>query len=152
MTRPALSASRVATWRASCWAPACDRGHKGPERQARGGQRGRGQQHPRIAEGLTETHALVVHDVVPDQQPVPASLFGGLGHGRDRASIGEVPEVGDVDGEPHRAMIAGLGQDLAITRSRRWEGLVQPVIALVGALLPAGWAAQSRTAAALRTE
>jgi hypothetical protein len=46
-----------------------------------------------------------VHDVIPDEQPVPAGLLRGGGHGRDVGGVREVPEVGNVDRETHSRIV-----------------------------------------------
>ena len=48
---------------------------------------------------------LSMQYVVPDEESVPAGLFGGNRHGRDVTGVGEVTEVGDVDGEAHPSRI-----------------------------------------------
>src|SRR4051794_33646857 len=82
-----------------------DRGYQRAQAQPRGGQRGGRQQDPRVAEGLSPAPLLVVHDVVPHEQRIPA---GGLGRRRElryRASVGEVAEVRNVDRAPHGTVL-----------------------------------------------
>ena len=63
----------------------------------------RGQEHPRIAERLASSLAFVMHDVVPDEQRVPARLLGLRGDRRNGSRIGEVTEVRDVDRKAQRS-------------------------------------------------
>jgi hypothetical protein len=82
--------------------PPGDRGDQRAQPDPGGRQRRGGQQHPRIAEGPA---VAPVHDVIPDEQPVPARLLRRRGDRRHLPGIGEVPEVRNVDRESHPASL-----------------------------------------------
>jgi hypothetical protein len=75
------------------------------DRDPRRGESGGGQQHPRVAERLAGAQRLVVHDVVPDEEAVPARLLDGDREPCHQLGVGEVAEVRDVDREPHARIL-----------------------------------------------
>ena len=95
--RPPVSRSRVVTSLASWYTAARHRRDHRAEPDGPRGQRGGGQQHPRIRDRAPQL--LPVGDVIRDEQPVPAGLLGPPGQVGDHPGVGEVAEVRHVDGE-----------------------------------------------------
>ncbi len=73
-------------------ASARQRRHHRPDPQTAGGGRHRGERHPRVGHGL---HRRAVHDVVPEEETVPAPF---LGRGRQ---AGQHPRVGQLVERSH---------------------------------------------------
>ena len=87
-----------------------------------GGGGNRGQRHPGVGH---RAGPIPGPDVIPEKEAVPARHLGSPGQVHQAVWIGEVAEVGQVDGEAHhRVMLRrrALGSGVIVAVSWSWRG------------------------------
>jgi RimJ/RimL family protein N-acetyltransferase len=89
----------------SVWPPAGQRGDGGPDTHAARSRRDGGQCRPGVP-GVTVVTGPAQH-VVPQEEPVPASLLRGDGQLNEHAGVGEIVKGGHMDGVAHALRLPG---------------------------------------------